>query len=146
MAYFKPVRIDIHKNIHRYLYIASKIVEYDEYGDPITKYDDNGNEIVKYEVPERFKFNYQPISAESDFREFGALASSMQVATIRNRDKYLNKFKELDVAYLNGVSPLGEFENGDNGNYRIYAIRDQNVLIRVYFIKRVISDRNGENV
>ena len=61
----------------------------------------------------------------------------MKVAVITNRKKYDNKFKEFDLAYLDGATPEGETINGANANYRIYSVQPQNVVIRVFFIKLV---------
>ena len=46
---------------------------------------------------------------------------------------YEGMFKENDVAYLDGATPEGEKENGDNANYRLYPPRIQNLKIAIYF-------------
>ena len=48
--------------------------------------------------------NVQPISSQADIEEFGENARQMQKAVISK--KYLNEFKEFDVAYLDGNTPL----------------------------------------
>ena len=45
------------------------------------------------------------------------------------------KFKEFDVAYLDGATPDGEEEYGDNANYRLLPPRDGNSVIIIYFEK-----------
>ena len=45
------------------------------------------------------------------------------------------KFKEFDVAYLDGTTPSGESVNGQNANYRLYPPRNQNKVIVIYFEK-----------
>lgn len=104
------------------LYIASKLK-------PIN--DDEGNEIVKYSAPLPFKFNYQPLTSDADLREFGEKANMTQKAVIPIQ--YKDLFKEFDVAYLDGATPDGEAENGDNANYRLHPPRNQNSTIIIYF-------------
>ena len=48
-------------------------------------------------------FNIQPVTTESEIREFGELAPRLKVATITERIKYENKFNEFDLAYLDFV-------------------------------------------
>lgn len=103
--------------------------------------DEHLNQVVEYEEPKLYRFNVMPISADSEIREFGELAKSMKVAVITEKTKYINKFNEFDLAYLDGVTPDNELAYGDNANYRIYAIRNQNTIIRIYFIKRVINNQ-----
>jgi hypothetical protein len=97
--------------------------------------DEFGNEIPTYDTPQRYTFNIQPVSAESETKEFGELATNMRVAVITPKNKYLNLFNEFDLAYLDGATPYTESFNGANANYRIYAIRPQNVVLKVYFLK-----------
>jgi len=96
-------------------------------------YDDEGNEIAEYNKPIKFEFNYQPISSNADLMEFGEKASMVQKAIIPI--EYKDKFKEFDVAYLDGVEPDGEVKNGDKANYRLYPPRNQNSVIQIYFEK-----------
>lgn len=108
-------------------YIAPKIgVKEDEYG----------NQIEIYSKPVSYMFNIQPITAESEIQAFGELAPKMKRALV-SKQLYMNKFKEFDKAYLDGVTPKDELEFGDNANYRIYSIRPQNVAIMIYFLKIV---------
>ena len=104
------------------IYIASKI------GIDV---DDEGNEIVLYDTPTLYKFNVQPVSSEVDLVEFGEKASLMQRAVIDK--KYKDFFKENDVAYLDGITPENEEQNGANANYRLYPPRNQNKVITIYF-------------
>lgn len=48
---------------------------------------------------------------------------------------YQGQFKEFDVAYLDGVTPDGEANPGDNANYRLLPPRDGNSVIIIYFEK-----------
>ena len=118
-------RTSILKNWNTTCYIAKKLP---------SNFDDYGNEITTYDKPKQYTFNIQPISAESEAREFGELASSMLVAVILERDKFLGELNEFDKAYIY-TSPYGESVNGEKANYRIYAIRPQNVVLKVYFLK-----------
>lgn len=97
-----------------------------------TEEDDYGHELAIYSKPEMYMMNVQPISASADIQEFGEKANQMQKAIIEY-DKYFNKFKEFDVAYLDGVTPEGEEVNGSNANYKLYPPRNQNKCITIYF-------------
>lgn len=101
--------------------------------------DENLNQKQVFDKPQKYFFNVQPVNQDSEIREFGELVNSMKVAVIPRKDKYLYKFHEFDVAYLDGQEPLGELEYGDKANYRIYAVRVQNTIIKIFFIKRVIN-------
>lgn len=103
------------------------------------KEDDYGNQIGTYSEPKAYMFNIQPVTAESEIQAFGELAPKMKRALISKR-VYLNKFKEFDKVYLDGATPNGELEFGDNANYRIYSIQPQNVAMMVYFLKIVKGD------
>lgn len=104
------------------VYIASKLdVELDE----------EGNEIVIYDEPIPFKFNYQPVSSDADIAEFGENSKMMKKAVIPI--SYQGRFKEFDVAYLDGATPNEEKNYGDNANYRLLPPRDGNSVIIIYF-------------
>ncbi len=108
------------------IYIASKSG---------TQLDIEGNEINVYDKPNNksYKFNYQPVNTDADIAEFGEKASIMKKAVIPI--SYQGKFKEFDVAYLDGVTPDGEENYGDNANYRLLPPRDGNSVIIIYFEK-----------
>lgn len=95
--------------------------------------DDEGNEIVIYNKPndEPYNFNYQTLSADADIAEFGENAKIMKKAVIPM--SYKGKFKEFDRAYLDGATPEGEENYGDNANYRLLPPRDGNSVIIIYF-------------
>lgn len=108
------------------VYIASKIrVDLDK----------EGNEIIIYDKPNEkpYKFNYQPVSTDAEIAEFGENAKIMKKAVIPI--SYQGMFKEFDVAYLDGATPVGEIQNGDNANYRLLPPRDGNSVIIIYFEK-----------
>lgn len=69
-------------------------------------------------------FNVQPISSQADIEEFGENARQMQKAVISK--KYLNEFKEFDVAYLDGNTPL---ENGGEIKAKINEINSERVSV-----------------
>lgn len=110
------------KNWKKTIYIASKVK---------TDIDDYANEIIVYNKPIKYNFNVQPISSEVDLKEFGEKSSMIQKAIIPI--KYINIFKENDVAYLDNASPDGEVSNGDNANYKLMPPRNQNMAIAIYF-------------
>ena len=108
------------------VYIASKIDVF---------LDDEANEITIYDKPNEkpYKFNYQTLSADADIAEFGENAKIMKKAVIPI--SYQGQFKEFDVAYLDGVTPDGVENYGDNANYRLLPPRDGNSVIIIYFEK-----------
>lgn len=93
--------------------------------------DEEDNEIVIYDKPKPFKFNYQPVSTDADIAEFGENTKIMKKAVIPI--SYQGQFKEFDVAYLDGATPKGEENYGDNANYRLLPPRDGNAVIIIYF-------------
>ena len=97
-----------------------------------TQENDYGTEIPIYDEPIEYMMNVQPLSSEADIAEFGENAKQVQRAVIEYK-KYFGKFKEFDVAYLDGVTPDGEEVNGENANYRLYPPRNQNKVILLYF-------------
>ena len=54
--------------------------------------------------------------------------------SIRKEDMF--KFMEFDKVYVN-TTPDEELHPGDNADYRIYSIRNQNTSIRIYIRKLV---------
>lgn len=108
------------------VYIASKIG---------VQYDIDENEMPVYGKPNEkpYKFNYQTLSTDADIAEFGENAKIMKKAVIPI--SYQGQFKEFDVAYLDGATPDGEENYGDNANYRLLPPRDGNSVIIIYFEK-----------
>lgn len=120
-------RTYIFKNLYSKIYILKKLG---------TKEDDNHNEVPYYsDNPMEFRWNVQTIKDESEQLEFGENASKMKVATIPFTEQYQNKFDEFDLAYLDNATPDNEVIRGQNANYRIYAVRPQNNIIKIYFLK-----------
>ncbi len=99
------------------------------------KEDEEGNQIKVCYEPEKYSFNIQNASGYLDVTEYGEEVSKMKKAIILM--DYNGKFKEGDIAYLDGVTPDGETENtyGINGNYIIDSVRPQNLAIAIYFKK-----------
>lgn len=90
-----------------------------------SKEDDYGYEVPIYSKPKMYMMNVQPISSSADIQEFGERAKQMQKAVIEYK-RYFGKFKEFDIAYLDGATPVqdgGEFvvnaNDLDNGQVRI---------------------------
>lgn len=120
-------RTFIFKNLYQNIYVSQKNG---------TKEDYNHNEIPTYAKPELYRrWNIQYVKAESEVLEFGENAPNMRVAVIPYTSQYANKFTEFDLAYLDGVTPNGEAVNGQKANYRIYSVRPQNNIIKIYFLK-----------
>ena len=108
------------------LYIASFLKD---------EYDDEGNKISTYDEPIYIgKENIQPLSGESDVTEYGEKVIKMQKVLL-DYDEYLGKFKEKDLAYLDGITPKDEQVYGDNANYKINSVRNQNKKIAIYVEK-----------
>ncbi len=105
------------------IYIAKKIG---------TTTNDYGYDISVYSEPKEYLINVQPISSEADIQEFGEHAKEMQKAVLE-KSKYLDEFKEFDVAYLDGATPEGESYYGEKANYRLYPPRNQNKVIQIFF-------------
>lgn len=120
-------RTSIFKNWYQNIYIAKQL-------EPIE--DANHNKLAAYDEPKKYtRWNIQFVKAQSDILEFGENVQNMRVAVIPNTPQYAYKFSEFDLAYLDGANPNGETKNGQNANYRIYAVRHQNCIIRIYFIR-----------
>lgn len=87
-----------YKKWNKTIYIANKIgVEEDDYG----------HEVAFYSKPKAYRMNVQPASSKADVELFGEHAHEMQKIVIEQR-KYLNQFKEFDVAYLDGATPADD--------------------------------------
>ena len=104
-------------------------------------YDDYGNAIPQYETPNSnpYRWNIQPVKIDSSTDSFGERKIKMKVAMLVGADaqKFKEAFNEYDLAYLDGATPFGETIDGANANYRIYAVRPQNVALLIYFEKIV---------
>lgn len=100
-----------------------------------TTQDENLNQIEIYDKPIKCRFNVQSVEEDSEIREFGEMASSMKVALVIDKNKYMNKFKEFDKTYIDTIPSNDEVRNGQNADYRIYSVRPQNTCILIYFKK-----------
>lgn len=116
----------IHK-VKSKIWIAKKLrVDFDEYG----------NQIPIYDEPQKYLFNVQTLSETSDIMEFGERVNSTKVISITEKKKYQGKFNEFDLVYVDNT-PENEVNNGDNADYKIVGVRNQNTSIRVYIQKLV---------
>lgn len=113
------------------LYIASLIRE-DE--------DDYNNKYPVYSRPIDLGLqNIQPTTSNSDIQAFGLKVYEMQRVFL-DYDQFLGKIKPNDLAYLDGATPLGEKVNGENANYRVYSVLNQNKKICIYFERLQMSN------
>ena len=117
------------------IYIAKLLKDKD--GEPLL--DKYGK--VSYDKPKKYLFNVQPIggttnstSGRTAIKDYGQKAMEMQRGIIDYK-KYFGKFDVDDVAYLDGKNPKGETINGQNANYRIDAVLNQNKAVALYFEK-----------
>lgn len=108
------------------VYVAKKI-------DSVT--DDYGNVIPKYNKPLEFKMNVMPLTESIDIQAFGENSNAIKV-TVLDYETYKDKFKDFDLAYLEGKTPRGETENGEKANY-VITVRPQNKIIKLFFQKIV---------
>ena len=134
---FKP-KNNIFQNWNKDMYIANKI-------DNEVEYDDYNNEIIKYDAPFYFgKVNYQPLTAkqlEAYMKTYGETENNVVSCLIDYKDR--DKFDVFDLAYLYGVKPQYEVENGDNANYMVRAFKPQNTKIMV-ILEEIIKEENNE--
>ena len=119
-------RTYIFKYLKSFTYISKKLG---------TKEDENHNEVPYYDTPIKYHWNIQTVKDESEQQEFGELAQKMKVAVIPRNEIYENKFNDFDLAYLDGATPDNEKVVGQNANYRIYTVRPQNSIIKIYFLR-----------
>lgn len=93
-------------------------------------FDDELNEIRTYNEPVAYEINYQPVSSYLDIQMYGKDTTEMYKMVIPIKDKDL--FKEYDVAYLNGATPEGEVNYGDNANYVMLPPKIGNAVVIIY--------------
>jgi len=113
---------------HKIIYIASR----ENMLEDKDRFDENGNEVVNYKLPIKYEFNVQPLNGSLDLQQFGERINLMQRAVIPY-DTYFGKFKEGDLAYLDGLTPNYEEFNGTDANYKIYSVMNQNKVIVILF-------------
>lgn len=101
------------------------------------KEDEFGNEISYYSRPKFYNFNIQPASGTTDIALYGEKISKMYKCIV-SLDTYNKKFKEGDVAYLEGLKPKNENTGtyGSGANYKVVSVRPQNTVILIYFEKK----------
>ena len=95
--------------------------------------DDDYNETSVYDKPVLYKMNIQPANASSDLEAFGETSFSMMRAVVPY-EFFKGKIKEFDVAYVY-TKPEGEAMNGDNADYRVKSVAEQNLVIVIYLEK-----------
>lgn len=128
------VNFGIFNNLNKKLYIATK--------NNVT-YDDYNNEIIDYNKPFYLgKFNYQPLTGNELQAYLSAYGETKNKLIRLFLDiKYINKFKEFDLAYLYNVEPKNEIVYGENANYKVKTFAPQNTKIMVVF-EEIIKEKN----
>lgn len=97
--------------------------------------DDYGNTVATYKKPIFIgEENIQPLSGSVDVSEYGNKVNKMQKVLL-DYNKYLGKIKENDLAYIEEATPKDEKVFGNNANYRVDSVRNQNRKIAIYFEK-----------
>lgn len=133
MNKFNP-KNNIFQNWNKKIYIATK---------KEIAIDDYGNQIVKYNTPFYLgKENYQPMNwkdLQSYISAFGETTNKV-VSLILDFNKK-DKFKEFDLAYLYGANPENEKVNGENANYIVKSIKEQNTKVMVV-LEEIIKDNS----
>lgn len=127
--------------------------------------DEYGNVINLYGKPEKYMFNVQTLNEQAEMEVFGRKVISSRAISITDKKKYLGKFKEYDLVYVDKVpsrveptptptptptitptptvtptptptQPVPtELEYGDDADYYISGVRNQNTSIRLYLTK-----------
>lgn len=117
---------DTFNNVNKEIYIAPKKgVDYDDYG----------HEIVKYDKPFFYGMrNYQPLvgnNLEAYMRVYGETTNNIVRLFVDSAERGV--VKEFDLAYLYGATPKGELVEGDNANYTVKTVKEQNTKIMILF-------------
>ena len=86
--------------------------------------------VLNYNTPVKYIFNYQPLTSYNDIQVYGKDATITKKMVIPI--EYAGVFKEYDVAYLDGATPNGEENNGDNANYVLLPPKEGNSAIVIY--------------
>lgn len=140
------------------LYIASFLKdEYDDEGNKISTYAKPvfiGNENIQplsgtsdIETYGTKVSKMQKVLLDANFKVLNPTIAEINAMPVKEvheitvellQGKYSNKqfiIKENDLAYLDGATPENEQVYGDNANYRIDSVRNQNKKIAIYFEK-----------
>ena len=105
---------------------------------------DMGVDIETFAKPIRYFFNYQPVSGDMSYREYGERISDVYRAFIKKM-YYNNEIRVGDRAYLADSEyteqDLKRLVDSDdeyckNANYVVNVVLPQNFLIRIDFLKQ----------
>lgn len=122
----KKINFNVSQNWNKPIYVATQkeII-----------LDDFKNEIIKYNEPIYLGgHNYQPIVGSDLYAYMSAYGLTKNKLVRLYLDiEYKDTFKENDVAYLYGITPTDELENGSNANYKVKTFIPQNTKIYVVF-------------
>lgn len=102
-----------------------------------------GVDVEYFEKPKKYRFNYQPVSGNTNLLEYGERINDVFRTFIDKN--YLGKIRVGDRVYLEDGETLQiDLENlveNDNefcekANYSVKVVLPQNLKIRIDFIKR----------
>lgn len=106
--------------------------------------DEFGNEIEYFDKPIKYMFNYQPVSGNTSYKEYGEDINKVY-RTFVDRAIFQGKIKTGDRVYLSdgelcenelGAIAMKEDEFCNKANYRVLVVLPQNYKMRIDFMKR----------
>lgn len=93
----------------------------------------NGRSIRLYDTPIELEHNVKRASGNSDYSMYGNRIQDMFKAVISNTKDNRELFTRFSLAYLDGVTPSGELNNGDQANFFVADVAVYNLSMHVYF-------------
>lgn len=103
----------------------------------------SGIEIEYFETPKKYYFNYQPVSGNTYFREYGDDINNVYRMFV-DRKFYQGKIKVGDKVYLSDGDiaeneledlALNDDQHCTKANYRVQVVLPQNIKTRIDLMK-----------
>lgn len=97
--------------------------------------------IIEYSAPQEVtlqpnRCSVMPASGYTATQEFGANKKDYQTAIFQPYQKWKGVFKEKDIFYIEGATPLDEENDGECANYVVDNVAEQNEVVRLT-LKRI---------